>query len=1109
MNFNIPIYIKETYRSSADMPLYEIRPLFVDGFVARHQLIRRAMTLLAKDVRKELYHLVRNGENDMLMLWSFSPEMEDHRYKVTLQLHRRTAKCQFFVIAFKSLDRKLAFTPIIPDLWFEVKRGQSLRDRSVEVFTHYFREQEKQDKEVKPEKYALKGKAWVTTLDIEIYLAGFKEKTQPKKFAFLGSSERLWGARELDNTGECLDWLFPDELSRAILRDEQVEELSRLLEAPDKRPVMLVGSRGSGKTTILHEYIYRTVTRRRKKYAVKKNVWHLSPQRLVSGMMFVGQWEDRLLAIVREAHKRGHVLFFDDLLGLYLAGITAQSELTVAHVLKPLVERREFRMLAEITPESLQVLQEKDRGFADLFHIIPVKETDENHTLRILLNAMRQLEGQKHCVFDVDVIPAVMDLQRRYVHDRVFPGKAVDFLNQLAVKKPNSRITRLDVLAEFQAQSGLSVTFLDRRQKFSRNDVLNGLRKELVGQNEAVHAVTDVICKARARLNDPDRPLGTFLFLGPTGVGKTQCAKTVASQLFGDPERLVRFDMNTYIDAWSVPKLMGTFKEPEGLLTSQVQRQPFCVLLFDEIEKAHADVFDLLLQVLGEGRLTNALGKTVDFTNAIIIMTSNLGVREARSQLGFQSQVGSGRGTYVDVAEKFFRPEFFNRLDRIVPFVSLSRQSIEEVARKLIGDMFQRHGLRQRECALEVSQTAMNKIVQEGYHPDLGARALKRVIERQLTQPVSSRLAEFRPGTPTVISVYAAPEGIAVSTQVLIEAETIKTAPIDLSDPILSLERAKAALQRFESKTLAMEPEGPISSEKINPEYERYLSLSEQLRYVRAFYDRLAEQIHRPQTSSIRQTLIRRPRRSLKSLEDYWRVKPIFAELFLVKEIEDQLQDMWDQAEENFNLKDRILELYLELALLETMMGYHFDGQMDRVLLCMRQTAFQSFSMYNHLFEMYGRLFDRLWGFSLSPVDKSIPNAQKPYEEDGTSGLIFDGPGVSRLAQLESGTHIFRDNEGQFGVVKMVPVPLSPQEDPVERFLEMRRDRRQWLEDLEAGRRCVEDDPFGFDSVIRLYEPWGVTVDFRTGLVTKGMPTEREFRRFLLSQLVLPDELTK
>src|SRR5262249_48367269 len=301
-----------------------------------------------------------------------------------------------------------------------------------------------------------------------------------------------------------------------------------------------------------------------------------------------------------------------------------------------------------------------------------------------------------------DLLPTVVNIERRYVRYAAFPGKAAAFLHKLAVKYRTSKITRKNALEEFHAKSGMAVSFLDGQTKLERASVIDALGKEVVGQDTALEAAADVVCIAKARLNDPDRPLASFLFLGPTGVGKTQCAKSLAAYLFSSEDKIIRFDMNEFISPTSASRLVGTFDYPEGLLTSAVQRQPFSVVLLDEIEKAHKDVFDLLLQVMGDGRLTDALGRTVDFTNTILIMTSNLGVREASTHLGFRQNESSEASVYIQAAEKFFKPEFFNRLDRIIPFERLRREDVQKIALRLIRDVFARDGLMRRKCILQV-----------------------------------------------------------------------------------------------------------------------------------------------------------------------------------------------------------------------------------------------------------------------------------------------------------------------------------------------------------------------------------------------------------------------
>ncbi len=633
--------------------------------------------------------------------------------------------------------------------------------------------------------------------------------------------------------GRCLDWLYPDDLDRVVLRDKEVDEISSLLAAPDRRPVLLVGPRKVGKTAIIHECVFRRVQQHGKPYANKRNVWLLSPPRLISGMMYLGQWENRLLAILEEARKQDHVLFFEDLLALQQAGMTRDSDLNVAAVMRPFVERREFRMLGEITPEALRVLRETDRAMADLFHILPVREPGDEQTRRILLNVARQIEGKRDCRFALDVLPAVIQLQRRFVREQAFPGKAAGFLHALAGKCAEREVTRRIALDEFSAGSGLSLGFLDEFTKLNREEVLEALGREIVGQESAIGAMADAITVAKARLNDPGRPIGSFLFLGPTGVGKTHCAKALAAYLYGDADRIVRFDMNEFVDGASVTRLVGTFYEPEGLLTAAIRRQPFCVLLLDEIEKAHSAVFDLLLQVLGEGRLSDALGRTADFTNCIVIMTSNLGVREAGTSFGLRPSGIGAAGIFVAAAEKFFRPEFFNRIDRIVPFTELDRGQLERVALSRINALFSRDGLVHRRCVLRVGEPAMRRLVAEGHHPQLGARALKRVIEKQLAQPVAARLATMPPKTPAVITLHAGRDEIAVSVQPLIHAERPPAPPIDLTDFAFLLDGAEAACDRIDAQIAEWEPAGHLTQGAMSAEQFRYLAVREQLRRAR------------------------------------------------------------------------------------------------------------------------------------------------------------------------------------------------------------------------------------------------------------------------------------
>ena len=580
---------------------------------------------------------------------------------------------------------------------------------------------------------SLKGTAWVTPLDVEVSPAQVLAAAAELAVCLAGRAPAVDGAAELVRVGRCLDQLYPDDLDRVLLRDREVDELTRLLRGSERRPVLLLGPPLVGKTALLHEYVHRTMAARKEPYRDHNNVWLLSPQRLISGMSFVGQWENRLLAILKTAKKHDHILYFDDVLGLYHAGKTQQ--------LRP--ERRPRSEALHRAPRSAPAGRDDAGGAPRAARARPRlrrpvsgaararadRRGDAAHPHRRVPATGGPAQGAR---FDIDVLPTVLDLHRRYVRHLSFPGKAAVFLRRLAVKHRDGAVTRNTTLEEFHEQSGLTLSLLDGNRKLLREEVLSSLRKHVIGQQAALETAADVVGVAKARLNDPGRPLASLLFLGPTGVGKTQCAKAIARYLFGDEDKLLRFDMNEYLGPGSAARLAGTFDQPEGLLTAAVRRQPFAVVLLDEIEKANPEVFDLLLQVLGEGRLTDALGRTVDFSNTLIVLTSNLGVREAQQTLGFRGD-GHKAEAYTQAAQKFFRPEFFNRLDRIVPFDPLGRTEVGQIAKHLIHEVLEREGLVRRKCALRLEESALERIIDQGFDPVMGRGA--EAGDRATTDP--------------------------------------------------------------------------------------------------------------------------------------------------------------------------------------------------------------------------------------------------------------------------------------------------------------------------------------------------------------------------------------
>lgn len=1111
MNVTIPIYVEH------HLNRYTIKPLFLDGPTEQHEKLERAIHLLSSRLREILRDLGNYARHDELAQYTFSPNWTYDRIEVRIELRKRIARCKFLFVLFREFDRRIAFSPTLPEVWFEVQRGEDLSVRATEVLTRHFRELEKDDIEqyTKPENWMLKGTAWISSVDLDIYPQQIIQDPDKQKFAFLGSLEQMHGEQELFRVGRCLDQLYPDDLDRALMRDQEVDELMRLLSAKDKRPILILGPPLIGKTTLIHECVWRRVDRRNERHRIRECVWLLSPQRLISGMSYVGQWQERLLAILKETQKKKHVLYFDDFLGLYSAGKSASSDLTVAHVLKPYVEQRKLRIVTEMTPDAFRVLREQDRGFADLFHVIHVSSPTEEENLRILISVARQLEAQHECELHIDTLPAVLDVQRRYARQVSFPGKAAVFLRRLAVKHRRGFVDQESVLQEFHAQSGLSMFVLNGRDKLQREDVVKQLSRRLIGQKRALEAAADVICIAKARLNDPDRPLASFLFLGPTGVGKTQCAKVIAHYLFGDEERLIRLDMNEYLEMGSAARLVGTFSNPEGLLTSAVQRQPFSVILLDEIEKAHPEVFDVLLQVLGEGRLTDALGRTADFGNTIIILTSNLGVRQASMSFGFRNEEDHDLSIYEKAAEQFFRPEFFNRLDRIVPFERLSRDEIAQIARILMEGFLQREGLLRRKCILRVEEEALESVIDSGFDPILGARALKRSLEKQLTQPIANQLAAGMPETMTVVRVLPGPETLQVHLQTLEQTESVKnnSLSVDLSQPMEVVRLIRKSVHEMESKLAPLKPQGEITVDALEGEHYSYYVVQEQLREVRERVKVLEERLDKSYESDrVGPALPVESRgRTEKILSiamgDIWggarNLKgSMVAEMASVQDLNQYLKDLADQARAQPNETAELLTQALqEVARATLLTRCALENPPTRTL------------MYVQLPQEHRGAVLMLHGFarSLYACYRGSFNLEKvPVLSDELTmmelGIVWRGVGSYSLASLERGTHLFVRKNGSLCPVQVMVWPLTEEVD-ADVFLRQRREELQeWPRRWKTEEMKIEDDPLPWGKILRIYHEQGSTIDCRTGMVSPSKPV---LLPMVLSTLELPEEFSQ
>jgi ATP-dependent Clp protease ATP-binding subunit ClpC len=544
--------------------------------------------------------------------------------------------------------------------------------------------------------------------------------------------------------------------SRAWLREAELLDLkARLLE--ERANVLLIGERGVGKTTLLVDAVRET--ERQIQLAAKssedpgthrpyrRRFWMTSAARIIAGMQYLGEWEARLEEILFELSEIQGVLCVENLLDLLRVGGSEVSQ-SIAAFLMPYLQQGELRLVAEATPEELSAAERLLPGFADLFQKQRVEALSRRQMAEVLektLESARQKHPRPNDWQIADQVPEVLlHLHQRFLPYHSFPGPVVQFLRDLiqpALRETPPRIDHARLYEAFAKRTGVAVKFLREDLPLDADHVFLELSKQVIGQDQAVRSVVDLIATFKAGLNNPNRPLGVLLFCGPTGVGKTELAKILAKFCFGegdDPDRLFRLDMSEYQGYGSSERFIMQPDRAPSRLISHIREKPFSVLLLDEIEKADVEVFDLLLNLFEEGRLTDAYGRTTHFQSAIIIMTSNLGA-DAATPLGYKPQTSP---RYEQVAMQFFRPEFYNRIDEVLSFAALSEEAMRLITAKELLAISEREGLAERQVSLVYAEKFVKEVAKRGFDARYGARPLKRFLETEVVTPIAEYLVK-------------------------------------------------------------------------------------------------------------------------------------------------------------------------------------------------------------------------------------------------------------------------------------------------------------------------------------------------------------------------------
>ncbi len=577
----------------------------------------------------------------------------------------------------------------------------------------------------------------------------------------------------LEETGEDLTKIT---LKTAYETEKQVRLLAEIFAAKQKSSVLLVGSAGVGKTAIFNEMV-----RRRDSLSLAEfGFWATSGARLIAGQTGFGMWQERASKLIDEAKKQNAILHLGNLFELTEVGKSNASTQGIASFLRPKIARGEIVVAVECTPEQIPLLEKQDPNLISAFRQIKIDEPDRAASLKILewvAGEFARVSNPKDRKIEARAIKTIDAVHRRYSTYSAFPGRPVRFLRNILTLLPkDAPVTPEIVYREFSNETGLPEMLLNDETALDLRKTEEFFNRRVIGQADAVKLITDLIATVKTKLTRPRKPIASLLFIGPTGVGKTELTKALAEFFFSDNSRMIRFDMSEFSNPVSVQRLIGGTGEAEGLLTAKVREQPFSVLLLDEFEKAHPSFFDLLLQMLGEGRLTDSRGRVADFTNSIIVMTSNLGASEfQRGKSGFSNssrQTQAAVKHFDSAVREFLRPEIFNRLDRIVPFAPLDEKSVLKIAELEIEKLKKRDGLRFRPVKLEIGEDVLNYLAETGYEVRYGARPLKRAVERKLLAPLSAEL-NLRPANEKLTVETALKKG-EIELNFIGETETKK-----------------------------------------------------------------------------------------------------------------------------------------------------------------------------------------------------------------------------------------------------------------------------------------------------------------------------------------------
>ena len=546
------------------------------------------------------------------------------------------------------------------------------------------------------------------------------------------------------------------KIDPVVGRGSEIQRAVQILSRRTKNNPVLVGEPGVGKTAVAEGLAMQVARGQAPAELAGKRIVSLDIPAMLAGTKYRGDFEERVKSVLKDVRRAGDVILFIDELHTIIGAGSAEGAIDAANILKPALGRGEVQIIGATTPEEYRRHIEKDAALERRFQPVHVAEPDRAQTLEMLRSLRPALEQHHKLKISDDAINAAYELSVRYINDRFLPDKAIDLLDEAAAGLHVSRksgVLRSGDIAEIVSMwTDIPVTGIDEDESARLRDLEAELKKRIVGQDEAVSAVARAIRRSRIGLKDPKRPVGSFLFLGPTGVGKTELCRALAQTVYGDENAMIRLDMSEYMEKHSVSRLIGSPPgyvgyEDGGQLTEKVRRKPWSVVLFDEIEKAHEDVWSILLQIMDDGHLTDSAGRRVDFRNTVVVMTSNVGAKaitDKKQRLGFgyepQRSEEEMRRQVMDELKVTFRPEFLNRVDETIVFHRLGDSEMLSITRSMLAELGQRFD--KLGVALSVPEDTAKWLAAAGYDENFGARPLRRALQQNIEDAAAELLLD-------------------------------------------------------------------------------------------------------------------------------------------------------------------------------------------------------------------------------------------------------------------------------------------------------------------------------------------------------------------------------